>query len=240
MRAGLKLRRELFLCALILACGTTTARAQGERPRQARTPPSAEVTITLGEQFFNSFLDEVFTDLRAPSYRIAAAPQGKDERQAQAAHSPVQCESVVVLEREMDGVRTAVKFEEGRILAPMAFSGTYQSTLLGCLKFQGWAETRLNLEFDRARQVLNARVEVLDVHLSNIPGAASSLLAGMVQKAIDQRINPVELIQAAQLSTRVPVAAAGGAVRLRAKEVRPDIKRGELQLHIIYEFVRAD
>ncbi len=236
-------RRELLLFALILVCVASTADAQGERPRQARTPPSAEVTITLGEPFFNSFLDEVFTDLRAPSYRIAAASV-KDERQAQAAHSmgtaPVQCESVVVLEREIDGVRTAVKFEEGRILAPMAFSGTYQSTLLGCLKFQGWAETRLNLEFDRARQVLNARVEVLDVHLSNIPGAASGLLAGMVQKAIDQRINPVELIQAAQLSTRVPVASAGGAVRLRAKEVRPDIKRGELHLHIIYEFVRAD
>lgn len=233
------LRRELLLCALILACGATTAHAQGERPRQARTPPSAEVTVTLGEQFFNSFLDEVFTDLRAPSYRIAATG-AKDEGRAKAAHSPLQCESVVVLEREIDGVRTAVKFEEGRILAPMAFSGTYQSTLLGCLKFQGWAETRLNLEFDRARQVLNARVEVLDVHLSNLPGAASGLLAGMVQKAIDQRINPVELIQAGQLSTRVPVAAAGGAVRLRAKEVRPDIKRGELQLHIIYEFVRAD
>jgi hypothetical protein len=244
-------RRELVVLVLLCgmcAGGVKTACAQvekGGRPRQARAIPSAEVTIVLNEQFFNSFLDEVFTDLHSPSYKIADASEALRKRKGiSAAHVSTaaqdECASVIVLEREMDGVRTSVRFENGRIAAPLAFRGTYASTLLGCMKFQGWADTVLNLEFDQARQVLNARVNVESIHLSNVPKAANGLLVGMVQKVIDMRINPVEIIQAAQLSARVPVAAAGGALRLRAREVRPEITNGALQLHIIYEFTRAD
>ncbi|HEV7859017.1 MAG TPA: hypothetical protein VGO91_10410 [Pyrinomonadaceae bacterium] len=247
------LRRELVMWVLVMVCavsvgGVRTADAQGEngsRARQVRAIPSAEVTIVLNEQFFNSFLDEVFTDLNAPSYKIAGASEAlKKATKASAAHvsaaAQEECASVIVLEREMDGVRTSVHFENGRIVAPLAFRGTYGSTLLGCLKFQGWADTVMTLEFDAARQVLNARVNVENIHLSNVPKAANGLLVGMVQKVIDMRINPVELIQSAQLSARIPVAAAGGALRLRAREVRPEITKGALQLHIIYEFTRAE
>jgi hypothetical protein len=235
----------VLVCA---ACGVKTACAQGEkgnRPRQARAIPSAEVTIVLNEQFFNSFLDEVFTDLQAPSYKISAASEAlRKGKEASAAHVSAaaqnECASVIVLEREMDGVRTSVRFENGRIVAPLAFRGSYGSTLLGCLKFQGWADTTMKLEFDEARQVLNARVNVENIHLSNVPKAANFLLVGMVQKVIDMRINPVEIIQAAQLSARITVAAAGGSLRLRAREVRPEITKGALQLHIIYEFTRAE
>lgn len=222
---------------------------EASRARRADEAPAAEVTVVLSEQFFNSFLDEVFKDLKPPSYKIAASGPREDTRGADAAsvvsaHASStgqgECASVVVLEREMEGVRTSVHFENGRIVAPLAFSGSYVSTLLGCLKFQGWADTVMKLEFDRARQVLNARVTVNDIHLSNAPKLASSLLVGLVQKAIDLRINPVEILQSAQLSARVPVAAAGGAIRLRAREVRPEILDGTLQLHIIYEFTRAD
>jgi hypothetical protein len=248
------LRRELMVWVLVLVCGVCaggvkTACAQvekGGRARQtARAIPSAEVTIVLNEQFFNSFLDEVFTDLNAPTYKIAGASEAlKNKKDASAAHVSAgaqnECASVIVLEREMNGVRTSVRFENGRIVAPIAFRGSYASTLLGCLNFQGWADTTLKLEFDEARQVLNARVNVESIRLSNVPKAANFLLVGMVQKVIDMRINPVEIIQAAQLSARITVAAAGGTLRLRAKEVRPEITKGALQLHIIYEFTRAE
>jgi hypothetical protein len=250
------LRRELMVWMLVLVCagcgvcagGVETARAhegRGSRARQVRVIPSAEVTIVLNEQFFNSFLDEVFTDLQAPSYKIAGAGGAlRKGTEASTAHvsagAQKECASVIMLQREMDGVRTSVRFENGRIAAPLAFTGSYANTLLGCLKFQGWADTTMKLEFDEARQVLNARVNVESIHLSNVPSLANGLLVGMVQRVIDTRINPVEIIQSAQLSARVPVAAAGGALRLRAREVRPEITKGALQLHIIYEFLRAD
>lgn len=242
-----------LLLALCVCSGARhEARAQNERgekatrARVARPAPTGEVTITLSEKFFNSFLDEVFTELNRPTYKISGANTGqKDESEASAAHvsssgAGRECVSVVVLEREMDGVRTSVRFENGRIIAPLAFSGSYGSTLLGCLNFQGWADTTMKLEFDAERQVVNARVNVKDIHVSNVPKLASSVLVGMVQRVVDSRINPVEILQAGQLSTRVTVAAAGGALRLRAKEVRPEVINGALQLHILYEFLRAE
>jgi hypothetical protein len=140
----------------------------------------------------------------------------------------------------MMGVKTAVRFENGRIVAPLAFSGSYHTGLLGCLKFEGWADTVMKLEFDPSKQVLMANVTVEDVHLNKIPTLANNTLVGLVQSAIDSRINPIELLKTSQLSARVPVAASGGALQLRAREVRPEIVPGTLRLHIIYEFLRAD
>jgi hypothetical protein len=246
---SLILHAWVWLLMVGLVCGgARMAWAQGEgRGRVARAAaPAGEVTIILSEQFFNAFLDEVFTDLKAPSYKISVENVSqKKEARARAAHVSAvaaqnECESVVVLEREIEGVRTSVRFENGRIVAPLAFKGSYASTLLGCLKFQGWADTFMTLEFDAARQVLNARINVVDIHLNKVPKAAGGALVGMVQKAIALRLNPVETLQAAQLSAHVPVAASGGALRLRAREVRPEITRGALQLHIVYEFTRAE
>ena len=140
----------------------------------------------------------------------------------------------------MSGVKTAVRFETGRIVAPLAFKGSYSVALLGCISFQGWADTVITLNFDRERQVLSARVTVVDIHLSNIPSLASGVIVGLVQSSIDRRINPVEILQAAQISPRVPIAVSGGALSLRATEIRPEVLPGALSLHIFYEFTRAD
>ncbi|HEY0005949.1 MAG TPA: hypothetical protein VGB17_14300 [Pyrinomonadaceae bacterium] len=237
-------------------CARAQERRKESRPRQAQPPPSAEATVILNEQFLNSFLEAIYTNLRAPSYQISIVGltppkdrqpilqdgQAVRDESVSSSHANAQgeCASVIVLEREMGGVRTAVHFEQGRIAAPLAFSGSYSAGLLGCIKFEGWAETVMNLEFDRERQVLSARVKVQDIHLNNVPTLASGPLVTLVQNAIDSRLNPVELLQAAQLSARVPVAASGGALRLRAREVRPEVVPGSLRLHIIYEFVKAD
>ena len=247
-----------------------SAFAQAERAgraRQASAAPAAEATVTINEQFINAFLDAMFTRLRGPQFPLSlntlepqqetagATTAPKDQKTAHRQTSfslkamrtlpaqpgqPAQCASVIVLEREVGGVRTAVRFENGRITAPLAFSGSYAVALLGCIRFQGWAETAISLDFDRARQVLSARVEVQDIHLSGVPSLANGVVVSLVQSSIDQRINPVEILQAAQLSARIPIAAAGGALRLMAKEVRPEIVPGSLRLHIIYEFAPAD
>jgi hypothetical protein len=233
--------------------GAVFAQAQGtSRAREVRTSP-AEVTVTLNEQFFNSLLDVMFTRLKAPSYPLSITrAEPKTNRPAWAAwgnpvanlsHSSLTagaCDSVVTLEREMGGVKTAVRFENGRVVAPLAFSGSYSVALLGCINFQGWADTSINLNFDRERQVLSARVTIVDIHLSNIPSLASGAIVGLVQSSIDRRINPVEILQAAQISPRVPIAVAGGALRLRATEIRPEVTPGALSLHIFYEFTAGD
>lgn len=223
------------------------------RSREVRNNQVAEVTITLNEQFFNSLLDVIFTKLKAPSFPLSitkAAPKIESpatiERKAAVTNlshtglKPGACESRVTLEREMNGVRTTVRFENGRVVAPLAFSGSYAVALLGCINFQGWADTALRLDFDRERQVLSARVTVTDIHLSNIPSLASGAVVGLVQNAIDRRINPVEILQAAQISPRVTIAVSGGALRLRATEIRPEVLPGALSLHIFYEFAKAD
>jgi hypothetical protein len=208
----------------------TTARSS-----QTSTPqsPPAEATVTLGEQFFNAFLEAIYRNLKPPSAPLAITASDKDRTDS----SSEKCPDVIVLERENSGVKTAVKFEQGRIAMPLAFSGSYNSTLMGCIEFSGWADTRLNLEFDKARQTLTARAQVLDVHLNNVPSLANAPLAKIVQSAIDKKINPIEILRLEQLSARVPVAASGGALRLRAKEVTPEIVPGVLRLHIAYEFV---
>jgi hypothetical protein len=226
---------------------------EAARARAAGTSPAAEVTVTLNEQFFNSFLDAVFTRLKAPSFPLSITKADSDKnRPAQAkgdapaavlSHSslkPGYCDSVVILEREMSGVKTAVRFENGKVIAPLAFKGSYSVALLGCINFQGWADTVINLNFDRERQVLSAHVTVLDIHLSNIPSLAGGVIVGLVQNSIDRRINPVEILQAAQLSTRLSITGSGGALRMRATEIRPEVAPGAVSLHIFYEFTPAE
>jgi hypothetical protein len=61
----------------------------------------------------------------------------------------------------------------------------------------------------------------------------------MVQSAIDRRYNPVEVFTLEKLSTRLEIQPAGGALQLRAKEVRPEVTPSAITLRIIYEFVKG-
>lgn len=245
---GLVLSMSLLSSSAVVAVAQTERRPNGGNQQASRPQlPPAEAIVTLNEQFLNSLLDAVFTNLRRPSFPLSLAestPQNSSPApkaaSALASSKFSQCASQVVLEREMGGVKTAVRFENGRITAPLAFTGTYNTGLLGCFNFQGWADTIINLEFNRTRQTLNAHVDVVDINLSGIPPLANGIVVQMVQNAIDQRINPVEILQATQLTTRLPISAAGGALRLSAKELRPEVIPGAVRLHIIYEFVRAD
>ena len=214
------------------------------RPRQAVPLPAAEVTVVLNEQFLNSFLDAMFINLRSPSFPLS--PAGRDQNpghasapSASSSSSQDSCPSVIMLEREMDGVRTRVHFVNGQVVAPLAFSGSYYNSLIGCLPFKGWADTALNLEFNQERQVLRARVSIRDVHLRGVPSLANGPIVSLVQNAVDKRINPIDILQAGQLAAQVPITAAGGALRLRANEVRPEIVEGALRLHIFYDFIPA-
>ena len=204
--------------------------SQSSRQREPRT---GEATITINEQFFNSFLQAIFDNLKAPSAGLIITSSDKDKSN----DSSRSCPSIITLQREYSGIRTSVKFEQGKILAPLAFTGSYNSTLLNCLEFRGWANTEWELEFDRAAQVLQARIKIVEMNLENVPAMAQGSILKLVQAAIDSRINPLKLLRPEQLSSVVPVAPAGGSLRLRATEVKPEIVSGALQLRITYEFL---
>ena len=219
-----------LLMVLLGACWPVFAQGNKAASKPTRT---GEATVTLSEQFFNSFLEAIFDNLKAPSTPlvITASDKNRTDESAQT------CPSVLTLQREHDNVKTAVKFEQGRMVAPLAFTGSYNSTLLGCLEFRGWAQTEWSLEFDRSAQTLQARIKITDIHLENIPTLARGSVLQLVQSAIDARINPLKVLRPEQLSSVVPIAPAGGSLRLRAREVKPEIVPGLVHLRITYEFL---
>ena len=106
--------------------------------------------------------------------------------------------------RESAGTRTSVRFVDGRITAPVAFRGSYDAPLVGCLNFEGWADTAFDLQFDASRQALDARLTIRDMKLKNVPvSLVGGGLTGLVQDSIDARVNPIEILRAEQLG--VPV-----------------------------------
>ncbi|HEV7905181.1 MAG TPA: hypothetical protein VGO96_15170 [Pyrinomonadaceae bacterium] len=205
------------------------------RPRETRAIPAGEVVVVLNEQIFNALIEAMFTLPNPPTFPLARGNSAEGGSRSS-------CASEIALRREMNGTRTAVRFQAGQILAPVAFSGSYSAPLIGCLKFEGWADTNLKLSFDQAKQALTARVEVKAVHLKKVPAMLGDGLTGLVQDALDARFNPFEILRAEQLSARLPMTklASGASLRLRAREVRHEVLPNELRLRIVYEFVRED
>jgi len=224
----MKKRFALALLAVFMAFGVGHAQEAGLGSRRTddNTP---RATLTVNEQFLNSFLIGMFDNLQEPSMPLTVG----------GAQSSTNCASEIRLKREVNGVRTSVKFENGRIVGPLAFAGAYNSTLLGCVEFTGWADSELTVEFSRERRALLARFRVLDIHLNNTPGLLNDPLRNMVQTQIDRRYNPVELFTLEQLSTTANIKPANGALRLEATGVRPEITPNELALHVTYRFVRG-
>ncbi|MDT7809773.1 MAG: hypothetical protein QOJ70_3586 [Acidobacteriota bacterium] len=213
-----------LLLSLVLAFSSTRAGARAEH-----VSPAGEVVVVLSEEFLNSLLVAVASQPEPPSFPLSKGSGGK-----------AKCESRVQLLRESAGTRTGVRFVEGRITAPVAFRGSYDAPLVGCLNFEGWADTAFELEFDQSHQVLGARVTVRDLKLKKLPTSLlGGGLTGLVQDAIDSRVNPIEILRAEQLGARVPVTQ-GDTLRLRARDVRHEVVGRELRLHIVYELVQAE
>jgi len=213
----------VILLSVLSALSSSTAVARAER-----VSPAGEVVVVLSEEFLNALLVAVASRPEPPSFPLSKGGEGK------------KCESRVQLLPEAGGTRTAVRFADGRINAPVAFRGSYEAPLVGCLRFEGWADTVFQLEFNRERQVLGARVTVRDLKLKNVPvSLLGGGLTGLVQDAIDERVNPVEILRAEQLGARIPITRTD-ELRLRAADVRHEIVGRELRLRIVYEIVQPD
>src|SRR5690349_7221820 len=99
----------VILIATISWAGSVAAQETATRGRRASNSPAAEATITINEQFLNSFLTAIFDNLNEPSMPLTIG----------GAKSTTDCASEIKLKREAGGVRTAVHFENGRIVGPL-------------------------------------------------------------------------------------------------------------------------
>ncbi len=212
----------------------------------------AEVTVTLNEQFFDALLDSIYQNFDPPEFSVADSRRG---------HTPISesaftfrnanfelpstdhgrnevrgyCRETVRIIREMDGVRTAVRFRDGKILVPLAFSGNYAPPFVGCVEFAGWAESVIDLEYDQSGQRLIGKARVLNVNLNGTGGVGGTLIAKLIQGSIDKKLNPIEILRLDKVSFGVPIQNTGN-IRMKALGVTPEVANGSLNIRIAYEF----
>ncbi len=209
----------------------------------AASAQKTEITISLNEQFFDALLDGMYQNSSPIEFSIASsgaadARQKSSEVSTFAPSGKPACKQVIQLLRENNGVRSAVRFRDGKIFSPLAFSGNYNPPFVGCVQFSGYAETNIDLEFDLASQRLVARARVFNVSLNGTAGIGSSVIAKLVQSSIDKKINPIEIIRMDKLSFLLPIQN-GANLRMKATGVRHEIENGTLKIHIAYEFLKA-
>ncbi|MEO7659229.1 MAG: hypothetical protein ABIV48_06410 [Pyrinomonadaceae bacterium] len=239
--------RKSFAACLAVFLFISTASAQ-----------KAEVTIVLNEAFFDALLESVFQNFEPPEFTLADhdpkrsvndLPQvnlrsyGKsslfveNESPAAMASENSPCSESVKILREMNGVRTAVRFRDGKIVVPLAFSGNYAPPFFGCVDFAGVAETNIELAFEQNTQRLVGRAKVLNVNLNGTGGLGGTIIAKLIQTSIDKKLNPIEILNMEKLSIGIPVQRSGN-LRMRAVNVRPEIGNGQLNVRVDYQFVK--
>lgn len=222
---------------------------------------TAEVTVSLNEQLFETLLDAIFKNFNAPEFPLAQKNSkyqtsnpnisfttfnslnqaGLLNVKSEVLNSgPKICSQTIRLLRESSGVKTAIRFRDGKIYAPIAFSGSYNPPLIGCLDFAGLAETNIEIEYDAQNQKLLGRVRVLNVQLNGTGGVGSRLLSKLVQNSIDKKINPIEILPTNKLSFVVPMQNSGGSLKMNPTVIRHEITNGVLNIHISYQFSKAN
>ena len=201
-------------------------------PDNGQSPP-ATVEIGLEQSFVDAVLATTF-QVGTPTFQLGqAAPSGGDQITTAAFQGG--CANSITLLPEGSGVKTGVQFHNGNVSAPLAFTGSYSFTGQ-CIQFKGWAQTSIKLYFEEPKQTVYGNVTVEGVNLEGVNPIANTFVTVFVQSAINQRVNPLVLVNDKQLQLLIPVKASNGAVKAHAKDVRAEILDGSLKLHLTYEF----
>ena len=198
---------------------TGTVKGVAVRAPDPGGPPPGTAVVELDEQFFGALLDSIFRDLNKPTL----PPQAGEG-----------CANQVVVEPSAGDVKTGVLMRDGRVIVPLAFSGSYN--LMGCQNLRGTAEAGIEFRFAPEEQTLYGQLNVAGVNLEGMPPLVSGLATAFVQGAINQRVNPIVLMRGQQLTLNIPVQAAGGTLSAKARDVREEAKDGKLRLYVTYDF----
>lgn len=197
--------------------------------------PAGTVVVSLSDSFVDQLLGTVFRDLDPPTFNLSSINQHPEIAGIEHTAFQAGCTNRVTLVAEDNNVKTHVQFAGGNITAPLAFSGSY-SLLGNCMQFKGWAQTSIQLSFDQASQTLYGRANVEGVNLEGVAPFANNFVTVFVHSAIDQRVNPLEILRPQQLQLLIPVKASNGSVKAHVKDVRAEVQDGFLRLHITYDF----
>jgi hypothetical protein len=215
--------------------GTPRAHKLPGTPVQAPAPggdAAGTLVMALDDKFFDQVLGSVFRDLGSPSLHIS---QNSGDSPMQHAVFQGGCNNTITVLEEVNGVKTRVQFTGGKILVPLAFSGSY-SLMGNCMQFKGWAQSNIQMSFDQSKQTVYGQLNVEGVNLDGVAPMANSFVTVFVQNAINQKVNPLEILRAPQLIPVIPVKASGGVLKPEVKDVRAEILEGSLKLHVTYDF----
>src|ERR1044072_4172259 len=202
---------------------TGALKGQPVRAPDPSGPPPGTAVVELDEQFFGALLDSIFRDLNKPAFPPAAG-EG--------------CQNQVIVEPGAGDVKTGVLMRDGKVIVPLAFSGTYN--LLGnCQNLRGTAEAGLDFRFAPEEQTLYGQLNVAGVNLEGMSPVLSGFVTAFVQGAINQRVNPLVPLRGQQLTLAIPVQAAAGTLQAHAREVHQEAKDGKLRLLVTYDFKGA-
>jgi hypothetical protein len=225
----------VFLLGVPRAKAIPGARVQA--PPAGGDPPGT-VVVAISNGFFDELLGTVFRDLGPPTFNLAGTSDQPDSSNISPAVFQGGCANSVTLAADANNTKTQVQFADGKISAPLVFSGKYN--LLGnCTEFKGWAQTTIQLSFDQPRQTLYGRVNVEGVNLEGVAPFANNFVTVFVRTAIDSRVNPIQFLGPQQLQLLIPVQASNGSVKAEVKDVRAEVQDGSLRLHITYDFSGA-
>ncbi|HEX3083111.1 MAG TPA: hypothetical protein VHP99_01205 [Pyrinomonadaceae bacterium] len=203
------------------------------KPPDSSGNTSGTVTVSIDEKFFDSLLGTIFNKLGPPQLKLS---QNQSPTLIQpAAFQGGGCNSVVVLNAESGDVKTGVRFTGGKIVAPLAFSGSY-NLLSQCIQFKGTARATVDLSFDAGKQTVFGSLNVAEVNLEGVNPIVSTLVTAFVRRAIDERLNPFPVLPTSQVSLSVPVQVSGGTLKAVVKDVRSEIQEGTLRLYLAYDF----
>jgi hypothetical protein len=183
--------------------------------------PPGTAQIVLRQQYVNDALGTIFQDMKPPSFPLGSASGD--------------CEGRITIQQEGSGVQTGVSLENGKITAPLAFTGSYASPF-GCTRFSGWAQSNFEMRFDAQSQTVFGQINVETVNLDGVNPIISALVTPLVQSTLNTRVNPVRIIDGRQIAIDLPIIAADGNLQAAVKDVRAEVKDRALNLYVIYDF----
>lgn len=207
------------------------------KPPDVSGSPAGTATVVLDQQFFDTILGTIFSDMNAPSFPLNLT--GKNSQtDIQVTNVVFQqnenCDGKIVLLPEGSGVKTGIRLENGKITAPLAFKGSYK--LGGCIEFSGWAQAGLNLRYDDTEKTVFGQINVETVNLDGVTPLVSGVIAQFVQNSLNQRVNPIVILRGKQIALSLPISATDGTLSANVKEVRAEVKENSLNLYVSYDF----
>lgn len=204
--------------------------------------PAGTASVNLNQQFFDQILTTIFRDMNAPAFPLNLTGQNNfdpTEARPQLASFALQnsggCDGKITLLPEGSGVRTGVRLENGKISAPLAFTGS-TSVLGQCVNFAGWAQATLQLRYDDQQQTVFGQINVETVNIDGLLPVVSGFVTPIVQTTINNRVNPIIILRGQQIALNLPIAATNSNLTAKVKDVRADIKENALNLFVTYDF----